>query len=484
MSHASHHRGPAIASPSGPSAGFDRLVARLLRLSFTVLSLVVAGPALADKRIALVIGNSAYSRAPKLANPGHDAIAMEAMLKAAGFDRVERASDVGAAAMRRALRNFADLANDADVAVVFYAGHGIEVAGVNYLIPVDAVLERDIDVQDEAISLDRLNQILEPVRRLRLIILDACRDNPFARSMRRTIATRSVRSGYGDIDERSLPPNTLIAYAQRAGATAEDGSDRNSPYTQALLRHLPTPGVDIELALRRVRDDVLKATRNRQEPFKYGSLGGTELPLVARSAGETAVTSVAPAPESAVEAASSREWRSVDKTSVAELETFLSRHASSPEADYARARLADLKDARAREAQRASESEVQARETEAKRLAAIEARERETAREAARRQAAELERSLPPRPDPVARTQPTATTAFRIKPGVSQGIHNMRTGPGTGHSLVVSIPAGSDGVLVELESCRASDDGRTTFNWCRARWQGRSGWLSMGGLQR
>jgi uncharacterized caspase-like protein len=103
--------------------------------------------------------------------------------------------------------------------------------------------------------------------------------------MRRTIATRSVRGGYGEIDERSLPPNTLVAYAQRAGFTAEDGvGSSNSPYTTALIKHLPTPGLDIELALRRVRDEVLRATKNKQEPFKYGSLGGAEIALIAKPA--------------------------------------------------------------------------------------------------------------------------------------------------------------------------------------------------------
>jgi branched-chain amino acid transport system substrate-binding protein len=183
-------------------------------------------------------------------------------------------------------------------------------------------------VQDEAVSLDRVSQILEPVKRLRLVILDACRDNPFARSMRRTLATRAVRSGHAEIDERSLPPNTLVAYAQRAGATAEDGTGANSPYTTALLKHLPTPGLDIELALRRVRDDVLRMTRNRQEPYRYGSLGGGEIALVARRE-ET----LSPA------SGATREWSAVDKTSVAELETFVRRHGNSDEAEYARARI-------------------------------------------------------------------------------------------------------------------------------------------------
>jgi formylglycine-generating enzyme required for sulfatase activity len=288
--------------------------------------------AYAEKRVALVIGNGAYAKVPKLDNPKNDAAAMEAMFKAAGFDAVVRANDLGVAAMRRALRDFSDTAHNADIGIVFYAGHGMEVSGTNYLIPTDAVLERDIDVQDEAVSLDRVNQILEPVKVLRLVILDACRDNPFIRSMRRTLATRTVRSGYGEIDERSLPPNTLVAYAQRAGATAEDGAEANSPYTTALLKHLPTPGLDIELALRRVRDEVLKTTKNRQEPFKYGSLGGAEIALV--TASEAKVPPVSDA---------AREWSQVDKTSIPELETFARRYGASPEAEYARARSESLR---------------------------------------------------------------------------------------------------------------------------------------------
>src|SRR5215831_2481487 len=271
---------PAIVKLRRFLAQGDAMVLRGV-IAFLGVTLLLSSTAVAEKRVALVIGNGAYTKVPKLDNPKNDAAAMEAMFRAAGFDTVVRANDLGVAEMRRALRDFSDTAYDADIAVVFYAGHGIEVGGINYLIPTDAVLERDIDVHDEAVPLDRVSQILEPVRRLRFVILDACRDNPFVRSMRRTLATRSVRSGYGEIDENSLPPNTLVAYAQRAGATAEDGAGSNSPYTTALLKHLPTPGLDVELALRRVRDNVLKATRNRQEPFKYGSLGGTEVALVA-----------------------------------------------------------------------------------------------------------------------------------------------------------------------------------------------------------
>src|SRR5262245_37947074 len=303
-----------------------------------------AASASAQKRVALVIGNGTYTKVARLDNPKNDAAAMEAMFKAAAFTSVVRLEDLGVAAMKRVLRDFSDTAQDADIAAVFYAGHGIEVAGVNYLIPIDAVLERDIDVQDEAVSLDRINQVLEPVKRLRLIILDACRDNPFARSMRRTIATRSVRSGYGEIDERSLPPNTLIAYAQRAGFTAEDGvGSSNSPYTTALIKHLPTPGLDIELALRRVRDEVLRATKNKQEPFKYGSLGGAEIALIANPAEAELPKKIEPTAPSPLGQAAA-EWNTLrTKTEIAELEAFAKRLQGTYFADLARARIDELK---------------------------------------------------------------------------------------------------------------------------------------------
>jgi formylglycine-generating enzyme required for sulfatase activity len=313
---------------------------------WAIAALSMAPAALAQKRVALVIGNGAYTKVPRLDNPKNDAAAMEAMFKGAGFNAVVRVNDLGVAAMRRALRDFSDTARDADIAAVFYAGHGIEIGGVNYLIPIDAVLERDIDAADEAISLDRINQVLEPVKHLRLVILDACRDNPFARSMRRTIATRSVRSGYGEIDERSLPPNTLVAYAQRAGFTAEDGfGSSNSPYTTALVKHLPTPGLDVELALRRVRDEVLRATKNRQEPFKYGSLGGAELPLVSVSTGSATATTKQVETGAAKQLSEAAEaWdRTKDATSIATLEAFIRRFGDTYYGDLAKARLVDLK---------------------------------------------------------------------------------------------------------------------------------------------
>ena len=139
----------------------------------------VSQPAFAEKRVALVIGNAVYQNVPRLPNPANDGTTIATTLKDAGFDVVDSRHDLTAADTRRALRDFADRARDADIAVVYYAGHGIEVDGGNYLIPVDAKLERDTDVYDEALSLDRVLLAIEPAKKLRLVILDACRDNPF-----------------------------------------------------------------------------------------------------------------------------------------------------------------------------------------------------------------------------------------------------------------------------------------------------------------
>ena len=250
--------------------------------------------ALAAKRVALVIGNSNYRNVSRLANPVNDASMLADTLTQAKFDVVTLRNDLAATEMRRVLREFADKAHGADVAVLYYAGHGIEIDGNNYLIPVDAVLERDADVYDEAIGLDRVLIAVEPAKQLRLIILDACRDNPFAKTMKRTIAMRGIGQGLAKVEPTN--PNTMIAFAAKAGFTALDGDQgqRNSPYAAALAAHLTTPGLDLRKAFGFVRDDVLKATANRQEPFIYGSLGGDDVALVPSPApGAPALTVVA-----------------------------------------------------------------------------------------------------------------------------------------------------------------------------------------------
>jgi surface antigen len=309
-------------------------------------SMLASGPAAhAGKRVALAIGNGDYGRFGKLPNPSRDAAAMEALLRAAGFDAVAVKQDLGRDAMRRALRDFADQVSDADIAVVFYAGHGIEVNGSNYLIPVDAALERDIDVEDETVPLERVSQVVEAAKRLRLIILDACRENPSARSMRRTIASRSIGRGLAKVEV--LTSDTLIAYAARAGSTAADGVGANSPYTMALVKHLATPGLDLRLAFGRVRDEVLRTTHGAQEPYVYGSLGGAEMPLV--PGGPTFAvppppTVATPPSVPSADSEAERAWAAVkDTTSIAQLEVVATRYKGTVYADLARARIDELR---------------------------------------------------------------------------------------------------------------------------------------------
>jgi uncharacterized caspase-like protein len=247
--------------------------------------------------------------------------------------------------MRRALREFSDKSQNADVAVVYFAGHGIEIDGQNYLLPTDAVLQRDRDAYDEAISLERILQTVEPAKMLRLVILDACRDNPFANSMKRVSALRSLHRGLIAVEPTKA--NTLIAYAAKGGSTAEDGDGNNSPYATALLKHLPTPGLDLRQAFGLVRDDVMKATDNKQEPFTYGSLGGATVALV-----QTASLSTTPPETSAVAAPTAatdqnaelrRDYEYAERVGTkGGWESFLKSHPTGFYADLARAQLSKL----------------------------------------------------------------------------------------------------------------------------------------------
>jgi uncharacterized caspase-like protein len=324
--------------------------------------------AFAEKRVALVIGNSAYQNVAKLPNPVNDARATVALLKKAGFDVVESRSDLDIASMRRALRDFTNIARGADIGVVYYAGHGIEVDGTNYLIPVDAVLQQDVDVEDETLSLDRVLRTLDQITRLRLVILDACRDNPFTRTMKRTIASRSVGRGLAKVEPTTS--DTLIAFAAKAGSTALDGDTKNSPFTTALLRHLTTPGLDLRLAFGQIRDDVLKATSNRQEPFVYGSLGGSAVALVPAS--EPKVAAPLPAAKDSIADARRDYYEFLNSGATKEAwNDFLQLHPTGPYANLARAQLSKLIDAEKKSADEAKAAEKAAIEkTAAERAAA------------------------------------------------------------------------------------------------------------------
>jgi tetratricopeptide (TPR) repeat protein len=239
------------------------------------------------RRVALVIGNSAYKTVPALPNPEKDAETIATTLKNIGFDSVTLATDLTREKLVDALRAFANAAEDADWAMVYYAGHGMEVGGVNYLIPVDAKIAVDRDIQYEAVTLDQVLATVESAKKIKIVMLDACRDNPF--NPRRTaapdpvaataptgggqIASRSIRRGLGEV---KVTGATLVVYAAKNGQVALDGDGGNSPFAIAVVQRIATPGVEINKVFRLVRDDVMEATAGRQEPYTYGSLPGKE----------------------------------------------------------------------------------------------------------------------------------------------------------------------------------------------------------------
>ncbi|MCC8981622.1 caspase family protein [Bradyrhizobium acaciae] len=245
-------------------------------------------PAAADgKRVALVIGNGAYKSVPALSNPPSDAGDIAAALKRLGF-AVTLITNGSFDEMRRGLIAFGRNAAAADMAAVYFAGHGMEINGDNWLIPVDAELKRDTDAANEAISLQSVMSQVTNTTSLGLVILDACRNNPFAAKLSRSIATRAApTSGLGRIEPVG---NVLVAYAARDGTTALDGDGRNSPFAAALLRNIETPGVEVTFMFRNVRDDVMEATRNEQQPFVYGSLSRKAIYLAGAPPAETAAT--------------------------------------------------------------------------------------------------------------------------------------------------------------------------------------------------
>jgi uncharacterized caspase-like protein len=222
----------------------------------------------AQNRIALVVGNSTYSNVPALPNPANDAADVSQSLQRLGFS-VTTLPDAKFDALRRALIDFGRAARGADMAVLFFAGHGVEIGGENWLLPVDVELKNDIDVNTEAVGLRAAMQAVSNAKRLGLVILDACRNNPFAGKTRGIRPTPTLDPGLAPIEPGE---NVLVAYAARDGTTASDGAGRNSPYTTALLKHLETPGLEIEFLFRNVRDDVMSATKDEQQPFVYGSL--------------------------------------------------------------------------------------------------------------------------------------------------------------------------------------------------------------------
>jgi uncharacterized caspase-like protein len=353
--------------------------------SAVFLLVFLSQPASAEKRVALVIGNSAYQNVGRLTNPANDAAAITTTLKNARFDVVESRRDLSTVEMRRTLRDFANKTRDADVAVVYYAGHGIEVDGTNYLIPVDAQLEQDTDVYDEAFALDRILVAVEPAKQLRLVILDACRDNPFAKTMKRTLGSRAVGRGLAKVEPSS--PNTMIAFAAKAGSTASDGDTANSPFATALVEHLMKPGLDLRKAFGFVRDDVLKATGNKQEPFVYGSLGGNDVSLVPAAAPVAAAPPPATTPSPPVSAGAERAYEfALAVGTKAVWEAFIANY---PAGFYTELAKAQRNKVAAEEARVAATERAKAAEEDKTRLQVEGARAAEQAKANAQAKAAE-----------------------------------------------------------------------------------------------
>ncbi|OAF14955.1 caspase (peptidase) [Bradyrhizobium centrolobii] len=370
-------------------------------LLLAVSLFLASQPAWATKRVALVVGNSSYQNAPLLPNPANDAEAIAATLKGAGFDVVDSRLNLAASDMRRALRDFADQARDADIALVYYAGHGIEIDGTNYLIPTDARLERDTDIYDETFSLDRILLAIEPARQLRVVIVDACRNNPFADTMKRTVASRSISRGLARVEP--TVSNTLIAFAAKAGLTALDGNSKNSPYATALVKYIAKPGLDLRRAFGFVRDDVLQATGNRQEPYVYGSLGGEDVALVPAPKAEELTQAANPQSEIR------RDYElALQLRNKAALSAFLTQHPDGYYSNLAKLQLnqLDAEDARVAATEKARQAEQQQarlvsqgaqRADQEKAAADLKAAEEariaaERTKQAAQEQAAEAER--------------------------------------------------------------------------------------------
>ncbi len=311
---------------------------RILSVLGVMLAGMLAHPTWASERVALVIGNSDHEHVSRLANPANDASDIGAALGRLGFD-VTRLENTSYQDMRRGLQDFKRAASGAEMAVVFYAGHGIEVDKDNFLIPVDARLRTDGDIEFETVSLDLVARTVEGARELGLVILDACRNNPFAMAMERAGSPRSIGRGLARVEPAG---GMLVACAARGGTVSSDGTGgRNSPYTEALLAHLEEPGLEVNFMFRKVRDAVRKSTNNTQEPVVYGSLSSEHIYL----AGLPAPSKSQPEP---AEQSAARAYEAAERLGTPEaFEVVIRRFPDSAHAVLARGKIDALNKARA-----------------------------------------------------------------------------------------------------------------------------------------
>ena len=311
-----------------------------------LLLAAVPGPARSGERVALVIGNSAYAHAPALAGPLNDATDIGAALGRLGF-AVTGVENADQGSLRRSLRDFASRASSSEMAIVFYAGHAVSVDKRNFLVPVDARLSSVGDVEFESVPLELVERTVARASSLRLIVLDACRENPLAVSMRRTGAARSIG---GSLSRAEPSAGTLIAYASKEETACSKSPGRNSAFSTALLRHLEEPGVEVGAMFHKVREAVQLATGGRQEPVLYGSVEGRSVYLGAAPQASSGSVAASPSTESGPDmlaaeklAAERLYWQSVkDSGDTAEIQTYLDQYPSGTYAALARARVKRL----------------------------------------------------------------------------------------------------------------------------------------------
>lgn len=264
----------------------------ILAITIFVVCLTGSAAVAATDRVALVLGMGDYQTIPILDNTRNDAKALARTLEGIGFD-VTLSLDATTDELRQLLDDFAFRSETADLALIYYAGHGVEVQGENYLIPVDADVTSNLDVQRQSVSLKQLLSAVERARKMRIVILDSCRDNPFGDSIdlsqviqAETVAATETTRGSGGLAAANPDRGTLVAFAAKDGQVALDGTGDNSPYATALMEKMVIPGLEISPMFRQVRDSVLKGTANLQEPHTYGSLTGIPFYLAGAAKGQ------------------------------------------------------------------------------------------------------------------------------------------------------------------------------------------------------
>ncbi len=318
---------------------------RFLIAALSIAGLLVSATvAKADKRVAFVVGNGAYKNVAALPNPAIDAKSMATVLRNVGFDVVE-GTNLTRDKMTERLLEFGNKAEGADVALFFYAGHGIAINGINYLLPVDADIKSEMDVKlGSAINIDLTLEQTMADAKVKLVFLDACRDNPFASKIKSNNATRglSVQSG---LAEMKSGEGTLIAFATGPGQTALDGQEgTNSPFTRALMANITAPGVEIQQAMTKVRAQVNEETNKNQLPWGHTNLIGSVYLNPAPAAGASADAPNTPAvtagPASEVEL---EFWRSIKGSNKPEeLNAYLTNYPNGTFKPLALARIAEL----------------------------------------------------------------------------------------------------------------------------------------------